>query len=138
MQILLEDQEHERIKNELTQYANSIGYTKKVKFNNGMEPDVLYLNVDGDSLFMGEAKDSANETPSNSKTAERIYGYIKTFRDCLTAGLIKRGFIAISTNDIAVANDWKTWLNAACKKIGFTDPDFTIKTISANTYLIYW
>jgi hypothetical protein len=97
MQMLLEGQEHERIKTELTQYANSIGYTKKVTFKNGMEPDVLYLNVAGDNLFMGDAKDSANETPSNSKTAERIYGYIETFGECLTAGQIKGGFIAILT-----------------------------------------
>jgi hypothetical protein len=137
-QKILEGQEHKRIKTKLTQYANSIGYTKKVTFKNGMEPDVLFLNVDDDNLFMGDAKDSANETVSNKDTTSRIAEYVKEFSAKLNARKICGGIIAIATNDKDAALDWKEWLNETCEECNLRNPDFEIEYTADDTFIVLW
>ncbi|MCK5346078.1 MAG: hypothetical protein KAR20_21855, partial [Candidatus Heimdallarchaeota archaeon] len=96
-------------------------------------------------LFVGDAKDSSNETVDNSKTITRIQSYIDEFAEYFspTKGYTS-GFFAIATNDSYEASRWITKLNKLAKNANMNDsngngPDFTkIKLLNKNTWIVYW
>ncbi len=137
LSMLLEATEHKRLESALKAFATEHEFVREVTFKNGMNPDVLLMKG-SNLLFLGDAKDSQNESPSNQETADRIYGYIKTFTDCIRSNEIDGGCIAIATNDLSSAKDWKVWLNRVCMQCGLQNPNFKIKTSTANTHIVFW
>lgn len=127
--------EHRRLESVLKQYANSLGYYHEFSFENGMEPDVLLL--DGlNHLFLGDAKDSANERPSKTATSNRILGYIETYLECVESGRVRFGDVAICTNCLDAANEWRVWLNDVFNQYGLDSADFKIAELSQDTFII--
>ena len=138
--LITEGIEHKRIQNCLTKFAEENGFTEEVNFRSGLNPDVLHLKKNGQirSLFMGDAKNAANETPGNSDTTDRFSKYISEFVWCLQNEEIDDGIIAVATNTYEAAMQWQEWLNNECAKVGLIDPSFEIKEIESKTYTIYW
>ena len=137
MSLLFEGKEHDRLETLLKEYAVKKGFNAEVNFKNGMNPDVL-LQDGKRNLFLGDAKDANNEGPSNTSTANRILGYIKTFAECVSTKEISGGYIAIATNDKDAASEWKNWLNAACEDSGLSNPNFMVEQLSINTFIVLW
>ena len=97
-----------------------------------MNPDVLLEDSNG-NLFMGDAKDSENETVDNDATTKRIAKHIKEYSRIYKRGEISGGCIAVATNELDAANEWKTWLNSACSHCGLINPSFSVSELDRNT-----
>lgn len=133
-----EGSEHVRLRKALEGRARSIGYkTESVRFPSDCIPDVL-LEDSGGNLFMGDAKDSENETVDNNATTTRITKYINEFSKKLNRGEISGGIIAIATNDEYAALEWKDWLNKACEDCNLRNPDFELEYTSDDTFIVFW
>jgi hypothetical protein len=137
--------EHERLKSELAQWAQSKSYTKVFsRFQNGGEPDVLRATPDNAYLFVGDAKDAKNETPDNSETLQRIWNYVQEFTRLLGNPSYKGGYIAVATNSAQAAASWVIALNALARLAGITDgqgngPTFKpIESKPGKTWIVYW
>lgn len=137
--------EHERLKADLTDWALFKGYSKAYKkFQNGSEPDVLRENPQGKYLFVGDAKNSENETADNSETLSRIQTYFKQFVLLLGPERYKGGILAVATNNENEANKWVPVLNtlarAACIVSGSGClADFSVVKLDGKmTWIIYW
>lgn len=76
---------------------------------NGERPDVLRLNPDDGSVFVGDAK--ATETPGNAETLIRLNRYAKFVAEWIGSG--GRGVLALAVADI----DAYGWL-AAFRDLG--------------------
>lgn len=135
-------EEHERLKKEMERWAIKKGYDAKLKFNNGLKPDVLRGKDDKKFLFCGDAKDSAIETVDNADTVKRIESYIRKFALFLERETSIGGIIAITTNSLKEARRWVSILNLLSKSAGIIDNDsvdqrFSILCIGKNTYVIH-
>jgi len=137
--------EHERLKASLHLWAETKGYvTVYAELPNGARPDVLRTTKDEDYLFVGDAKDAANETPDNEDTLERLAIYIDEFSSLLGNPSYKGGMIAIATNDAGIAEEWIPALNTLACKAGVTGPNGVrpcfkiIKLKDENTWIIGW
>lgn len=131
--------EHKRLRSFLMYYAMVLGYEIiNEPLCDGKEPDVIGIkNINGvEFVFLADAKDANNETPSNSETIKRIDGYIETF-----SRLNLLGDIAIATNTYEAAKDWKIFLEKNCEKHSLNmyngeKAKFNIKSINEKTYLV--
>ncbi len=137
--------EHERLNNELKNWAQSRNYILEFRgFSNGLKPDVLMGHDDKLHLFVGDAKDSNNENPSNNETLSRIQSYFCEFAKLLGQGNYKNGILAIATNSLESAREWVPTLNFLAKIAGITggngkEPDFKIEnTNPEKTWIIWW
>jgi hypothetical protein len=133
-----------RVKGDLEAWATTRGYKMPLKsLPNGQRPDVLCFEETKRFLFIGDAKDAANETAGRTDTCQRLVGYFGEFGKCLLAGTIDGGTIAIATNKESAANEWVLALNFIAILEGLKDgagegPDFKIDKPRANTWVIYW
>ncbi len=130
--------EHDRLQGELTKWAEYKGYTKKyLEFENG-KPDVSRENPKKVSIFIGDAKDSANEDAKNSETWSRIQGYFQEFTALLSKGRYKGGIFAIATNSDDTASVWAHTLNRL-KTMTDDKPNFRSNEINqGKTWIISW
>jgi hypothetical protein len=137
--------EHERLKEDLTAWANAYGYTKPYpKLPNGSEPDVLRTGENDfhSYLFVGDAKNSENETVDNSETVSRIQTYFHQFGRLLSK--YEGGCLAIATNSVEEARRWVPVLNILARAAKLTSgvptpPDFRVVQIPGkNTWVTYW
>lgn len=136
---------HERLKSELASWASSRGYTKVFSsFQSGATPDVLRSTPDRIYLFVGDAKDSSNETPDNTETLQRIWSYIQEFAALLADPRYKGGLIAIATDNRQATSAWVIALNTLARMAGITEssgspPSFNvIETSPGKTWITYW
>ena len=137
--------EHERLLKELKKWAKSKNYILEFRsFNNGSKPDVLMGFSDELYLFVGDAKDSNNETTSNSETLLRIQNYFCEFAKLLGPGHYKGGILAIATNSLESAKEWEPALNILARIANITGengtpPDFKIEnTNPEKSWIIWW
>jgi hypothetical protein len=137
--------EHERIKAELDEWARArLGYEEVISgLPSGRRPDVLRYTRSSHDLFIGDAKNAENETPSNGATIGRIAGYVIEFSRLLTGPSVHGGTIAVATNSEAEANDWVTPLTLFCCMSGIVDgdgrePDFRVQRIGDRTWVTWW
>ncbi len=127
--------EHDRLVRELGNHAVSSEFNILGSPPKGMDPDILLLSNDG-CQFIGDAKDSANESPKNKETVARIRKYIKAFSENMISGEILGGVIAICTNSLVAAYDWQLWLEDACFDYGIYWPNFRVERLRPYTYVI--
>ncbi|MGI6198263.1 MAG: hypothetical protein ACOYIS_03930 [Candidatus Cloacimonadaceae bacterium] len=130
-----EGEEHRRLALELRKYAKKHGFLYEFSFKNEMQPDVL-LRDGLNHLFLGDAKDSANERPSKTATSNRILGYIETYLECVESGRVRFGDVAICTNCFDAANEWRVWLNDVFNQYGLDSADFKIAELAQDTFII--
>lgn len=138
--------EHDRLQADLNEWAQSRQYpTTYSSLPSGREPDVLRYHTESKMLFIGDAKNAENETPSNSETVRRISGYIQEFADLLKGPSVRGGIIAIATNDANAAQEWATTLKVLCVRACITGstanspPAFTVNKIqNKNTWITWW
>ncbi len=123
--------EHDRLVFCSLMFAIVDGCRYKFSFGNGMEPDVALLDDYG-CLYLIDAKDSANESPSNRETAMRIREYLWAFFDRIISGVVLGGCVGICTNDFGAALRWQRWLNENSPY----NKTFSVKTVSRDTFLI--
>lgn len=107
----------------------------------GKNPDLLFIDSQR-NLFIADAKNSANETPGNKETYERIYSYIEEALGLFKKGQINSFYFAIATDDSQVADEWKYVLEEIVdeKDISDTNGDevkFTVSKIDNQTYIIH-
>ncbi|MEK8019164.1 MAG: hypothetical protein VSS75_020020 [Candidatus Parabeggiatoa sp.] len=138
------ESEHKRLQEDLKNWAIKRGYPSPDELPDGSKPDVIRSD-ENESLFIGDAKDATNETPSNTKTVKRIKNYIQQFALLLDKKKRRAGIIAIATNNEQAAKNWVTTLNTLCIEAGITDPrtnsepNFDItKLQKKNTWIIWW
>lgn len=134
---------HERIVEKLELFAVGLGFKKKQNsLNSGRRPDVL--RMEGQKLlFIGDAKVADNETPSKKETATRIRNYVYEFSAMLDQGEIEGGIIAIATDKLVAAKQWKQFLNKLAKWCDLMDgdrnpPDFQIKKLDTKIWCVFW
>ncbi len=95
-------------------------------------------------IFVGDAKDSNNETSSNNETLSRIQNYFCEFASLLRQGYCKGGILAIVTNSLESAKEWVPALNILARIANITGengtpPDFKIEnTNPGRTWIIWW
>jgi hypothetical protein len=137
--------EHERLKKSLHLWAKEKKYvTMYSELPNGSRPDVLRTTKDKEYLFVGDAKDAANETPDNKDTLVRLAIYIDEFSSILGNSGYKGGIIAIATNNADIAEQWIPALNTLACKASLTGPNGarpafkTIKLKNERTWIIAW
>lgn len=135
--------EHERLKTALITWAGGRGYgTKFQRLTSGI-PDVLLGTDERPTfLFVGDAKDSANETADVFATWERIRGYVRDFAALIGKKQINGGVIAISTNTLKAAQRWVPFLNSMAElerlSEGGKPPNFVVTEIDAKTFVAWW
>jgi hypothetical protein len=137
--------EHNRIQSELDQWANTLGFTKtlNVSLPNGGRPDVFRCTENNQYLFIGDEKNSENETPDNFATHVRISGYMDQFTAFITDGSIKGGHFAIATDNEDVAKRWVTRLDWMAFDRDLSDgagngAAFKLTRISDGTWVAWW
>ncbi len=135
--------EHERLKAVLVSWAGSKGYAVKyARLTSGIPDVVAGTNEIPTYLFVGDAKDSANETADVFATWERIRGYVRDFGALIGQKRIRGGILAIATNSRKAANRWAPFLNSMADSerlsAGGNPPDFQILEIDAKTSIVYW
>ena len=138
-------EEHERLRSELTNWAIAKKYTNEyTQLKSGAKPDVLRGTEDSKYLFIGDAKDSANEDSTNGETLKRIQGYFQEFANLLGENGYKGGILAIATNLAEAAASWVPALNTLARTAGITSkeggqPNFiVIETRPGKTWIIWW
>lgn len=137
--------EHERLKAALSTWAISKGFSTEFgRLASGI-PDVLRgTNATPSYLFVGDAKDSTNETADVFATWERIRGYMRDFGTLIANGSIKGGFFAIATNTRKAAERWVPFLNAMAESEELVaagtanSPDFRVEAVDARTFIVMW
>jgi hypothetical protein len=136
---------HNRLQGELDRWAQAQGFSQGLNGNlpNGGRPDVLRSDNEASYLFIGDAKDSENETPNDFATYVRIAGYMDTFADSIKNGSIKGGRFAIATDDEAMAKRWVTCLNWLAFERDLADtagigPAFAVERIDDRTWIVWW
>ena len=107
--------EHKRLQALLATWAKKNKYQKPCKLSDELIPDVCFMNEKGTVLFIGDAKDSKQETPSNQKSCERIKNYLDSLSNYVTLRKVKSGFLIVATNTKEAAVDWEKWFHKACK-----------------------
>jgi len=136
---------HKSLQSKLEKWAVSKGYSEELPpYNNmwpkNLKPDVLKLTPNQEGLFVGDAKNSANETAKKGSTVARIINYIGQF-SLLGAKEIAGGTIAIATDDEDSAKAWVTTLNGLAS--GLTDkagkpPNFEVSCYDDDTWIVHW
>lgn len=117
--------EHERLQADLEDWANRHGYVWSINtLPSGKQPDVLRRAVYHPSHFLGDAKDSANETPHKLETYNRVKGYIVEFGHHLRNRTYSGGQIAIATNNFQAARSWKSALEGMTNAAAIVTPPF--------------
>jgi hypothetical protein len=136
---------HELLQEELTKWAQANGYSKVYQqFQNGARPDVLRATADDLYLFVGDAKDSSNETPDNAETLQRIWTYVQEFGNLLGDPRYKGGTIAIITDSAQAASQWVIALNLLARMAKITGyagapANFQVEeTNPGRTWIIHW
>ena len=132
--------EHERLRAELENWSIQRGFEKSpAVFPQDMRPDVLgeKQSSEGKFLFLGDAKDFANETAGRQDTCDEIEKYFTEFCKLLSKGYAG-GTLAIATNDAKAANDWVPKLNEIAQKASLKAPSFKNEQISTEAWVIYW
>lgn len=133
--------ENERVQKDLEEWAHARGYEEDVTFKSGARPDVLRRRGDR-HLFVGDAKDAANEDPSTADTLKRFRRYLEEFGAALLTSQIDGGFLAIATNNEAAAGDWRTALDVLAREVGLANkagpPSFQIELCKEKTWIIWW
>lgn len=135
--------EHQRLRKELSAWAEGKGYAHPyAKLNDGLVPDVVKGNNSEKHLFVGDAKDAANETSANEETLKRLEAYFREFARLLGSGW-RGGTLALATNDKAAAVSWTQALNdvamtAGLSGTGGTRPNFTVYEYSSDTWIVWW
>ena len=131
--------EHDRLRRELESWAISKGFSKEEpNLPSGKIPDVVRYTLNGESLFIGDAKDSENETSDDEKTHSQIKSYFGEFASLVSEDKIEGGIIAIATNSKETASDWKLSLNTTLAANFSGSLDFQILEKSKRTWIIYW
>lgn len=136
--------EHERLKEELDNWAKSQGYRDPYsKLAADAIPDVLN-GREKSFLFVGDAKDAESETPEKQETVLRISKYFKEFVKLLgPTGTWRGGILAVATNDKLAAESWTPVLNTLASNARIVSssgapPNFTVFQYSSNTWIIWW
>jgi len=137
--------EHGRIQGDLDRWAQERGFTQALSASlpRGGRPDVLRFDGARQYLFVGDAKDSENETTANLATSARISGYMVDFADLIGDREIRGGYFAIATNSEREAGAWVVRLNLLATLQGLTDgpgagPSFRVDQIAAMTWVAWW
>ena len=118
---------HEKLKTRLAIFAQKHGYDHSPIFDlPGCTPDVFLASNQIDSVFVGDAKDSSNETVGNNQTLERIKKYIAAVKDCLIAKQCKYVRFAIATNDEKAVDEWTETLEKLFEESGFMDSNSSV------------
>jgi hypothetical protein len=132
---------HERLRAELDRWAREQGYTaKKPGGLDGKLPDVLRRHGKG-LWFVGDAKDSDNETTSRADSLERIAGYFQSFARRIIGGQLRGGLFAICTDTSAAANGWRRLIDVMAAQAGVSRGDgklARVKKIDSQTFIAYW
>lgn len=134
---------HIRLELELKKFAQGKGYVHEENFMLESNPDITLFSSNYENFFMGDAKNSKNESPSVKTTVERIEKYIKEFSDLLKEKIIKGGIIAIATDNLEISKEWVVKLNELCTSYNIADtqqnpPNFKVQKTSELCYIIYW
>ena len=117
---------HESLRKTLIQYANKKNFTLDPSFElPDCQPDVFFESSQDNAVFVGDAKDSRNETVGNNQTLERIKKYIAAVKDCLIAKQCKYVRFAIATNDKKAVDEWAKTLQALFEESGFVYKGFS-------------
>lgn len=112
--------EHEGIRGSLLRWAIHKGFEVEITdaLASGGQPDVFRSDKGGGLIFLGDAKDSENETTQRFATFERIRGYWEEFTALITAGPYRGGIFAIATNSKGEAELWAGRLADFAAKTG--------------------
>lgn len=132
--------EHVRLQKKLDEWAQGKGFDEELNAIDGKRPDVLRRRQKA-FLFVGEAKDAANETADNDDSLSRLGNYIWSFSEALKQGQIKGGVIAVATNDNAAATGWATALVIAARlaKIRRSDGQGPrVDDLGEKTWVAWW
>lgn len=115
---------HESVRETLTAYAKHNGYSEAPIFDlPDCKPDVFLASSDYDSIFVGDAKDSKNETAGNTQTLERIKKYISTVKKSLKKKEYEYIQFAIGTDDEDAIDEWTETLQDLFEEYGFVNKD---------------
>ena len=118
---------HESLRKTLIQYANKKNFTLDPSFElPDCQPDVFFESSQDNAVFVGDAKDSRNETVGNNQTLERIKKYIAAMKDCLIAKQCKYVRFAIATNDEKAVDEWTESLEKLFEESGFMDSNSSV------------
>lgn len=130
-----EGDEHLRMRRILKKYAESLGYGLQYDgFPKGSFPDVLLANWNNE-LFMGDAKDSNNETVNKEATTDEISKYLEQYSFLMENSDIKGGAIAIITNNEFAASEWEEWLEDKCAEYDIS-ASFEVIKLPNSTFII--
>ena len=112
---------HESLKEKLRKEAANRGYTQNPEFKlPECIPDVfMVLNQHPNCIFVGDAKDSTNETIHNQQTLERITKYIDKIDEAISAGDFDYVRFAIVTNDENAIDEWSEKLKELFEERNF-------------------
>lgn len=138
-----ESEVHKSLTDKLLNYATENDFTTKItNFPNGLNPDVLQYNETNGYLFVGDAKNSQNETSDVEETYKRIFNYVNEFSRLLsTNDNIKGGCVVIATDSKEEADKWKNTLDlmAIINDLQDSKGNFSLSDISKvddNTWFI--
>jgi hypothetical protein len=139
--------EHNRLEAELREWAERLGYKSRYQsFRSGVRPDVLH-ECEGDAgsyLFVGDAKDGANQTSRTPETVRQIRRYFDEFGALLGQSGYRGGLLAIATNSAEEAERWVVALNILAAAAGLQstpsgEPDFSVvETSPGETWIVSW
>lgn len=137
--------EHNRLQDELGEWAHRAGYVRDLHTSlpKGGRPDVFRYIEEQRFLFIGDAKDSSNETSFSYKTYMRISGYLEDFADFVAEGDIAGGRFTIATDNWEDAKAWANRLNLLAADLGLSDgagapPSFQVDQIGEPTWVAWW
>lgn len=135
---------HKRLRGVLANLATDYGYQEELsQLPSGKRPDVLRYVREPGLLFVGDAKNSVNEPPSNRATLSRIASYVSEFAHLLGSPDVNGGLIAIATDGEQAARDWVVVLNTLASINDIVagdggDPDFQVFPVDPQTWVTYW
>lgn len=112
---------HESLKEKLQKKAETLGYTKEpiTKLEECIPDVFLVLQKNSRCVFIGDAKDSDNETIHNKKTLERIIKYIDKIDEAICFGDFDYVRFAIATNDEKAIDEWSEKLKELFEERNF-------------------
>ncbi len=129
--------DHEERLLTLSTLANLAGFSKRLsRLPDGRIPDVLQIDFEGRSLFIGDAKDT--ETPGNAETSVRLIAYLRWLKLHVSRKQNSLAVFALCVGNAGHVLAWKNLLLYLCREVDLGPVSIQEKAIGQKRYTLWF
>lgn len=129
--------DHEARALTLSTLANLAGFSKRLaRLPDGRIPDVLQIDIEGRSLFIGDAKDT--ETPGNAETSARLIAYLRWMKLHVSRKQNSLAVFALCVGNAGHVRAWMGLLLYLCHEVDLSPVSIQEKAFGQKHYALWF